>query len=74
MRSRVKSTTSLMFDARQLYNFVGQAGNILNMRLSAQAGQVATQAGMDSTAMKTMAVVTMVFLPPTFVAVSETTS
>ncbi|OHF02552.1 hypothetical protein CORC01_02247 [Colletotrichum orchidophilum] len=37
------------------------AGNNLNMK-------IAKTAGLDSTAMKTMAVVTMVFLPPTFVA------
>ncbi|KAK1584947.1 uncharacterized protein LY79DRAFT_559858 [Colletotrichum navitas] len=44
-----------------LYNFIAQAENNLNMKIAANAG-------LDSTAMKTLAVVTMVFLPPTFVA------
>jgi Mg2+ and Co2+ transporter CorA len=47
----------------QLYNFVAQADSGLNSR-------VAAAAGLDSAAMKTLAFVTTVFLPPTFVAVS----
>ncbi|KAK1452913.1 hypothetical protein CCUS01_01930 [Colletotrichum cuscutae] len=68
--TRMQSRLELQFNV--LYNLVAQAGNSLNMQQSTQAGQVAAQAGMDSTAMKTMAVVTMVFLPPTFVAVLST--
>ncbi|KAI3551909.1 hypothetical protein CSPX01_00585 [Colletotrichum filicis] len=64
--TRMQSRLELQFNV--LYNLIAQAGNSLNMQQSTQAGQVAAQAGMDSTAMKTMAVVTMVFLPPTFVA------
>ncbi|KAK1716670.1 uncharacterized protein BDZ83DRAFT_587293 [Colletotrichum acutatum] len=62
--TRMQSRLDLQFNV--LYNLIAQAGNSLNMQQSTQAGQVAAQAGMDSTAMKTMAVVTMVFLPPTF--------
>ncbi|KAK1463515.1 hypothetical protein CMEL01_13584 [Colletotrichum melonis] len=64
--TRMQSRLELQFNV--LYNLIAQAGNSLNMQQSTQAGQVAAQAGMDSTAMKTMAVVTMIFLPPTFVA------
>ncbi|KAK1961815.1 hypothetical protein LY78DRAFT_661793 [Colletotrichum sublineola] len=46
-----------------LYNYIAQAESNLSR-------QIATNAGLDSTAMKTLAVVTMVFLPPTFIAVS----
>ncbi|KAK2009781.1 hypothetical protein LZ32DRAFT_608182 [Colletotrichum eremochloae] len=44
-----------------LYNYIAQAESNLSR-------QIATNAGLDSTAMKTLAVVTMVFLPPTFIA------
>ncbi|KAI0395137.1 hypothetical protein F5Y17DRAFT_457340 [Xylariaceae sp. FL0594] len=44
-----------------LYNFVAQVDNDLNMR-------IAYRAGLDGTAMKTLAYVTTVFLPPTFIA------
>ncbi|KZL63646.1 hypothetical protein CI238_11557 [Colletotrichum incanum] len=57
--STMKSRLDLQLN--MLYNFIAQAGNNLNMRIAANAG-------LDSTAMKTLAVVTMIFLPPTFVA------
>ncbi|KFY40244.1 hypothetical protein V494_03599 [Pseudogymnoascus sp. VKM F-4513 (FW-928)] len=44
-----------------LYNFVAQADSSLNFRMAATTG-------LDSSAMKTLAFVTVVFLPPTFVA------
>lgn len=47
---------------KQLYNFVAQSDNSLNAK-------IATQTGLDGAAMKTLAFVTMLFLPPTFVAV-----
>ncbi|KAK1981474.1 hypothetical protein LZ30DRAFT_782007 [Colletotrichum cereale] len=55
----MKSRLDLQLDV--LYNFIAQAGNNLNMRIAANAG-------LDSTAMKTLALVTMIFLPPTFIA------
>ncbi|KAK2028983.1 hypothetical protein LX32DRAFT_682801 [Colletotrichum zoysiae] len=53
--------TRLDLQLNVLYNFIAQAGNNLNMKIAANAG-------LDSTAMKTLAVVTMIFLPPTFIA------
>ena len=47
---------------QKLYNFVAQAESSLSSRIAAAAG-------LDSSAMKTLAFVTTVFLPPTFVAV-----
>jgi hypothetical protein len=44
-----------------LYNLIGHAANDLNSK-------IAVIAGLDSTAMKTLAFVTIVFLPPTFIA------
>ncbi|KAI1122366.1 hypothetical protein F5Y10DRAFT_254195 [Nemania abortiva] len=44
-----------------LYNFVAQVDNDLNVRM-------AYRAGLDGTAMKTLAYVTAIFLPPTSVA------
>ncbi|OBT65658.1 hypothetical protein VE03_05529 [Pseudogymnoascus sp. 23342-1-I1] len=44
-----------------LYNFVAQADSSLNFKMAATTG-------LDSSAMKTLAFVTVVFLPPTFVA------
>ncbi|KAI3323571.1 hypothetical protein HD806DRAFT_497218 [Xylariaceae sp. AK1471] len=44
-----------------LYNFVAQVDNDLNAR-------IAYRAGLDGTAMKTLAYVTTIFLPPTFIA------
>jgi len=44
-----------------LYNFMAQAGNDLNSRIAATTG-------LDSAAMKTLAFVTTVFLPPAFIA------
>ncbi|KAK0622596.1 hypothetical protein B0T14DRAFT_150500 [Immersiella caudata] len=44
-----------------LYNFMAQAGNDLNSRIAATSG-------LDSAAMKTLAFVTAVFLPPSYIA------
>ncbi|KAK0725499.1 hypothetical protein B0H67DRAFT_598733 [Lasiosphaeris hirsuta] len=44
-----------------LYNFISHAGNELNSKIAAAAG-------LDSAAVKTLAFVTAVFLPPQFVA------
>ncbi|KAI1818450.1 hypothetical protein GGS20DRAFT_581558 [Poronia punctata] len=44
-----------------LYNFVAQVDNDVSMR-------IAYRAGLDGTAMKALAYVTTIFLPPTFVA------
>jgi len=44
-----------------VYNFVAQAGNDLNSRIAATAG-------LDSAAMKTLALVTAVFFPSAVVA------
>ncbi|KAK3376343.1 hypothetical protein B0T24DRAFT_525754 [Lasiosphaeria ovina] len=49
-----------------LYNLVAQAENDLTARMTAAAG-------LDSAAMKTLAFVTTVFLPPTFIAVNSQT-
>ncbi|KAK9773609.1 putative HTH psq-type domain-containing protein [Seiridium cardinale] len=55
----IKSRLELQLNV--LYNLTAQAANDLNL-------QVATAAGLDSAAMKTLAFVTTVFLPPSFVA------
>jgi hypothetical protein len=44
-----------------LYNFMAQAGNDLNSRIAATSG-------LDSAAMKTLAFITAVFLPPSYIA------
>ncbi|KAI9152193.1 Notoamide biosynthesis cluster protein M' [Paramyrothecium foliicola] len=55
----LSSRVELQFNV--LYNLIAHAGNDLN-------SQIAIAAGLDSSAMKTLAFVTIVFLPPTFVA------
>ncbi|KAK1634235.1 hypothetical protein BDP81DRAFT_396231 [Colletotrichum phormii] len=54
--STMRSRLDIQFNV--LYNFIAQGGNNLNM-------QIAANAGLDSTAMKLMALVTMLFLSPT---------
>ncbi|KAI0162328.1 hypothetical protein GGR57DRAFT_489996 [Xylariaceae sp. FL1272] len=56
----IKARLELQLDV--LYNFVAQVDNDLNLRM-------AYRTGIDGTAMKTLAYVTAVFLPPTFVAI-----
>lgn len=46
----------------KLYSRIGQADSYLNAKIAAAAGR-------DSTAMKTLALLGTLFLPPTFVAV-----
>ncbi|KAJ8133190.1 hypothetical protein O1611_g430 [Lasiodiplodia mahajangana] len=62
MNTNVDSLKSrLELQLNVLYNFVAQVDNDLNVRM-------AYRAGLDGTAMKTLAYVTAIFLPPTFVA------
>ena len=44
--------------------------NLLNLEVAASTAQVAEETRQDSAAMKTIAVLTLTFLPGTFVAVS----
>jgi Mg2+ and Co2+ transporter CorA len=47
--------------------------NIVNIGLAADSKQIAAASKRDSSAMKTIAVLTMLFLPATFVAVRSAT-
>lgn len=49
---------------------MAQKGNMINIALAADSKQIAMATKRDSSAMKTIALLTMIFLPGTFVAVS----
>ncbi len=54
----------------EVYNFMAQKGNMINIALAADSKLIAIATKKDSSAMKTIALLTMIFLPGTFVAVS----
>lgn len=56
----------------QVYNFMQQRDNQTNLRVAAASRSIAQASKHDSSAMKTIALPTMVFLPGTFVSVSLT--
>ena len=49
---------------------MAQKGNLVTIALAADSRQIAAATKKDSSAMKTIALLTMIFLPGTFVAVS----
>jgi hypothetical protein len=53
----------------QVYNFIAQRDNMLNVEVARDSRAVAVASKRDSSAMKTLAIVTMAFLPGTFIAV-----
>ena len=55
-----------------MYNFIAQRDNQLSQSIGAHSREIAAATKMDSTAMKGIAVVTMLFLPGTFFAVRQT--
>ncbi|KAK6193979.1 hypothetical protein LQW54_011908 [Pestalotiopsis sp. IQ-011] len=62
------SRTKLELQLSILYNFVAQVDNDLNKTVAELSFRVAHATGLDSTAMKVLAIVTVVFLPPSFIA------
>jgi Mg2+ and Co2+ transporter CorA len=54
----------------QVYTFMAAKDNITNIGIAADSKKIAAASKKDSSAMKTIAVLTMLFLPATFVAVS----
>lgn len=53
----------------QIYNLIAQRQNQVNMEIAAESRTISAASKRDNSAMRTIAVVTMVFLPGTFVAV-----
>ena len=51
-----------------VFNFMAQKDNLLNISLANDSRRIAAASKRDSTAMKTIAVVTMIFLPGTYIA------
>ncbi|MCJ1243175.1 hypothetical protein MMC30_000372 [Trapelia coarctata] len=51
-----------------VYNFMGQRDNKLNIEVARDSKSIAAESKRDSSSMKTIAVLTIVFLPGTFVA------
>ena len=52
-----------------VYNFMSQKDNLVNIEVAADSRKIAQASKRDSSAMKSIALLTMVFLPGTFVAV-----
>jgi hypothetical protein len=57
----------------QLYSLISQRDSKINILVAEDSKKIALAAKRDSTAMKTISVLTMVFLPGTFVAVCRDT-
>jgi hypothetical protein len=55
---------------QQVYSFIAQKDNFLNLRTADTSVRIAEASRQDSTAMRSISVVTLLFLPATFVAVS----
>ncbi|KAH3538819.1 hypothetical protein KXW20_001595, partial [Aspergillus fumigatus] len=51
-----------------MFHLNTQRDNLLNLRLAKYSARIADQALKDSTSMKTIAILTLVFLPGAFVA------
>lgn len=56
---------------KQLTNYSTQADNDQNIKIADQNLKIARDMRVDSLAMKALAVVTVVFLPPSLIAVSN---
>ena len=54
----------------QVHNFISQRDNKLNLTIARASKTIAVSSKRDSTAMKSLALLTMVFLPGTAIAVS----
>ena len=54
----------------KVYNYMAQKGNMITIALAADSKEIAMATKKDSSAMKAIALLTMIFLPGTFVAVS----
>lgn len=57
-------------ELNQVYNLVVQRDNRSNLKMAAASRDIAEAAKDDSSAMRTLAFMSIVFLPATFVAVS----
>ena len=55
----------------QIWNLIAQRDNVINQSIAADSRALAAASRRDSSAMKTIAVLTMAFLPGTFVAVGS---
>jgi hypothetical protein len=59
-------------DGTQVYQFMAQKDSKINIHLAETSATIAEESKKDSAAMKAIAVLTMCFLPGTFLAVSQT--
>lgn len=65
LRTKLKDATNF-----QEWNNIGQSDAQTNLNIAKDNYQIAQSTGADSKQMKSIAVLTMIFLPATFVAVS----
>lgn len=56
---------------RQIYNHLAHKSNQINLSLAESSRRIAMEAQRDSAVMKSIAVLTMTFLPATYIAVSH---
>jgi hypothetical protein len=71
VRQHITDTPNCIWlsDILQLYSLISQRDSKINILVAEDSKKIAMAAKRDSTAMKTISVLTMVFLPGTFVAV-----
>jgi Mg2+ and Co2+ transporter CorA len=60
-----------MLTKKQTFSLIAQDENRIARRVAEESAQVSIAAKRDSAAMKSISLLTMVFLPPTFVAVGS---
>lgn len=58
----------------KVHNLIAQRDSLRNIEIGKDTKEVAAASKRDSSAMKTIAVLTMIFLPGTFVSVSHSLS
>lgn len=63
------NSKSQLMGRKQVYNYIAQTDNHLNQELAADSREIAAASKRDSSAMKALAVLTMFFLPGTFISV-----
>jgi len=59
---------------RQIYNHLAHKSNQINLSLAESSRHIAMDAQKDSAVMKSIAVLTMIFLPATYIAVGHSNS
>jgi hypothetical protein len=59
---------------RQIYNHLAHKSNQINLNLADSSRRIAMDAQKDSSMMKSIALLTMTFLPATYIAVGQPNS